>query len=182
MDERLATGAGAPTRVSALDRLIVELTPVLWQVARAAGLSAHDAQDVVQTSWVSLLAHLDTIREPDAITAWLITTTRREAWKVAAASRRTQPADQDTLAALPDPRENPEESAMLNEEQRALWAALSTLPPHCQELLRIVAFVPRPDYDAVAARLGVPRGSVGPKRRRCLDKLGQALRDGDGGS
>ena len=52
-----------------------------------------------------------------------------------------------------------------------MWAALRTLPPRCQELLRIVAFVPRPDYDAVAARLGMARGSVGPSRSRCLDKL-----------
>jgi len=165
-----------------VDGLIAELTPLLWQVARAAGLGAEDAEDVVQTSWVALLSHLDTIREPGAITAWLVTTTQREAWKVARARRRTQPAEHEALTAVPDPREGPEERAVLNAEQRALWAALRTLPPHCQELLRIVAFVPRPDYDVVAARLGMRRGSVGPNRRRCLDKLGQALRDTGGGS
>jgi RNA polymerase sigma factor (sigma-70 family) len=165
-----------------VDGLIAELTPVLWHVARATGLDAEDAKDVVQTSWESLFAHLDTIREPGAVTAWLITTTRREAWKVVAARRRTQPVDQDLLTVLPDPRESPEECAVLSDEQRALWAALDTLPPHCQELLRIVAFVPRPDYDAVAARLGVPRGSVGPNRRRCLDRLGRALREAGGAS
>lgn len=165
-----------------VDGLIAELTPLLWQVARAAGLGAEDAEDVVQTSWVSLLSHLDTIRESGAITAWLVTTTQREAWKVARARRRTQPAEHAALTAVPDPREGPEERAVLNAEQRALWAALRTLPPHCQELLRIVAFVPRPDYDVVAARLGMRRGSVGPSRRRCLDKLGQALRDTGGDS
>lgn len=54
-------------------------------------------------------------------------------------------------------------------------------PPHlgsrCQALLRIVAFVPRPDYDLVAERLGMRRGSVGPTRLRCLDKLRVALRE-----
>jgi DNA-directed RNA polymerase specialized sigma24 family protein len=63
----------------------------------------------------------------------------------------------------------------LAEEQRAVWAALRTLPPRCQELLRIVAFVPRPNYDAVAARLGMTRGSIGPTRSRCLGKLRLAL-------
>lgn len=182
MDESLASPAGAPTRATLLDGLIPELTPLLWQVARAAGLGAEDAEDVVQSSWVCLLSHLDTIREPGAITAWLVTTTRREAWKIAAARRKTQLADTDRLADIPDPQLSPEDSALLAAEQRALWAALRTLSPLCQELLRIVAFVPRPDYDGVAARLGMKRGSVGPNRRRCLDRLGQALRDSGGGS
>jgi RNA polymerase sigma factor (sigma-70 family) len=164
------------------DGLIPELTPLLWQVARAAGLGAEDAEDVVQSSWVRLLSHLDTIREPGAITGWLVITTRREAWKVAATRRKTLLADSDQLAGIPDPQLSPEDSALLDAEQRALWTALGTLSPLCQELLRIVAFVPRPDYDAVAAQLAMKRGSVGPNRRRCLDKLGQALRESGGDS
>ncbi len=175
MDERLAAGAAMPVPVSAVDELVGELTPMLWQVARAAGLGVQDAEDVVQTTWVRFLSHLDTIREPSAVAAWLVTATRRESWRVAAARRRTQPADHDWLTAIPDPREGSEDRAVLAEEQRALWAALRTLPPRCQELLRIVAFVPRPDYDVVAARLGMARGSVGPTRSRCLDKLRTAL-------
>jgi RNA polymerase sigma factor (sigma-70 family) len=175
VDERLATGAGAPARALALDELIAELTPVLWQVARATGLGKEDAEDVVQTTWESLISHLDTIREPGALSGWLVTATRREAWRVAAARRKTQPADQEWLGAIADPRESCEDHAVIAEEQRAVWAALRTLPPRCQELLRIVAFVPRPDYDVVAARLGMARGSVGPTRGRCLDKLRLAL-------
>jgi RNA polymerase sigma factor (sigma-70 family) len=182
VEESLASPAGVPIRATLLDGLIPELTPLLWQVARAAGLGAEDAEDVVQSSWVSLLSHLDTIREPAAITAWLVTTTRREAWKVAAARRKTRPADTERLADIPDPRPSPEDTALLDAEQRALWGALGTLSPRCQELLRIVAFVPRPDYDAVAAQLRMKRGSIGPNRRRCLDKLGQALRDSSGDS
>jgi RNA polymerase sigma factor (sigma-70 family) len=182
VEESLASPAGVPTRATLIDGLIPELTPLLWQVARAAGLGAEDAEDVVQSSWVSLLSHLDTIREPGAIAAWLVTTTRREAWKIAAARRRTQLADTDRLADIADPRPSPEDSALLDAEQRALWVALLTLSPLCQELLRIVAFVPRPDYDAVAAQLRMKRGSIGPNRRRCLDKLGQALRDASGDS
>jgi RNA polymerase sigma factor (sigma-70 family) len=158
-----------------VDELVAELTPVLWHVARAAGLAAEDAEDVVQTSWVSLLSHLDAIREPGAVAAWLVTATRREAWKVAMVRRRTQPADQEWLLAVPDPCDGVEDQAVLDSEQRALWTALRTLPPRCQRLLRIVAFVPRPDYDAVSAELGMKRGSIGATRRRCLDKLRAAL-------
>lgn len=186
MDERLATvggaagGTGGDDAAIAVDKLVAELTPILWQVARATGLGVHDAEDVLQTVWVSLLSHLDTIRTPGAVTAWLVTATRREAWRVAAAGRKTQPADHDRLLAIPDPRAGSEERVVLAEEQRALWAALRTLPPRCQELLRIVAFVPRPDYDQIAGRLGMNRGSVGPTRGRCLEKLRRALQTEEG--
>jgi RNA polymerase sigma factor (sigma-70 family) len=159
-----------------VDELVPIHTPMLWQVARAAGLGQQDAEDVVQTVWVSLLSHLDSIRSPEALTGWLVTATRREAWRVTAAARKTQPADHEFLVEIPDPRADCEERVLAAEEQRALWAALRTLDPRCQELLRIVAFVPRPDYDLVAERLRMRRGSVGPTRLRCLDKLRLALR------
>jgi DNA-directed RNA polymerase specialized sigma24 family protein len=60
---------------------------------------------------------------------------------------------------------------MMDDERRALWEAIGKLSRRCQELLRIVAFVPRPDYQALAAQLGMPTGSIGPTRGRCLAKL-----------
>jgi RNA polymerase sigma factor (sigma-70 family) len=185
MDERMATASSDAATAHAhsaiyVDELVSKYTPMLWQVARAAGLSKQDAEDVVQTAWERLLSHLDTIRSPEAVTAWLVITTRREAWRVAAVGRKTQPADHEWLLAIPDPRADSEERVLLAEEQYALWAALRTLSPSCQELLRIVAFVPRPDYDMVAERLGMRRGSVGPTRLRCLDKLRLALRAEEG--
>jgi DNA-directed RNA polymerase specialized sigma24 family protein len=59
----------------------------------------------------------------------------------------------------------------MDDQRHVLWAAVSRLSARCQELLRIVAFAPRPDYAAVAAELGLPVGSIGPTRGRCLAKL-----------
>ena len=167
-------------RREAVGELVPELSPLLWQVARASGLSSSDAEDVLQSVWLNLLAHLDAIRTPGSLTSWLITTTKREAWRVRAADRRQKPVDCEWLTAIPDAGADSEQCLIMKDEQRELWAALRSLPWRCQELLRIVAFVPRPDYDEVAARLGMPRGSVGPTRGRCLDKLRSAL-DGEGG-
>jgi RNA polymerase sigma factor (sigma-70 family) len=162
-------------RPEAVGELVTELSPMLWHVARASGLRESDAEDVVQTVWLSLVSHLDRIHTPSALTAWLVTTTRRESWRVRSADRREHAADDEWLTAIPDPGAGAEERAIVKDEQREVWAALRNLPQRCQELLRIVAFVPRPDYDVVAARLGMPRGSVGPTRGRCLDKLRSAL-------
>ena len=40
-----------------------------------------------------------------------------------------------------------------------------------RRLLRIVAAAPRPDYTVIANDLGMPVGSIGPTRGRCLEKL-----------
>jgi RNA polymerase sigma factor (sigma-70 family) len=172
--ERLVRAAREGS-LAAVDELVSELTPMLWHVARATSLSQPDAEDVVQTAWLNLVSHLDEIHSPAALQSWLVTTTRREAWRVRAAYRKAVPADHDWLSAIPDLTADSEERVIVKDEQRALWAALRELPPRCQELLRIVAFVPRPDYDVVAQTLGMPRGSVGPTRGRCLEKLRSAL-------
>jgi RNA polymerase sigma factor (sigma-70 family) len=118
-----------------------------------------------------LVAHLGGIHNPAALTAWLVTTTRREAWRVRAAERRQPATDQELLAELPDQAPGSEEQVIMDDQRRALWEAIGRLSSRCQELLRIVAFAPRPDYAAVAAALGIPIGSIGPTRGRCLDKL-----------
>ena len=155
----------------ALGQIVTELSPLLWQVARAAGLSSGDAEDVLQTVWMRLVAHLDDIHTSAALTGWLVTTTKREAWRVRAAGRRQLPADQELLAGLPDEGPGSEEQVIIDDQRRALWVAIGQLSARCQELLRIIAFAPRPDYAAVAAALGMPVGSIGPTRGRCLAKL-----------
>ncbi len=155
----------------ALGQIVTELSPLLWQIARAAGLSSGDAEDVLQTVWLRLVAHLDNIHDSAALVGWLVTTAKREAWRVRAAGRRQLPADQELLAGLPDERPGSEEQVILDDQRRALWVAIGRLSGRCQDLLRIIAFSPRPDYATVAAALGMPVGSIGPTRGRCLAKL-----------
>jgi RNA polymerase sigma factor (sigma-70 family) len=161
----------------ALGQITAELSPMLWQVARAAGLGADDAEDVVQTAWERLLSHLADIRVPQALIGWLVVTTKHEAWRIRSSGRRQRPADQEWLTALPDHAAGIEEQILLDEQQRALWRAVGRLSAQCQELLRIVAFIPRPDYQSVSAALGMPVGSIGPTRGRCLEKIRVLLAD-----
>ncbi|MET0134289.1 MAG: sigma-70 family RNA polymerase sigma factor [Kibdelosporangium sp.] len=158
-----------------LGTLVDELTPLLWQVARAQGLDRDTASDVVQTAWLKLLGALAEIRSPMALTSWLITVTRREAWRVRNAGKMELPAKDVLFADLPDMGPTPEEQRAATERKRALWSAVGGLSERCQQLLRIVAFTRRPDYDVVSVALGMPRGSIGPTRGRCLAKLRDAL-------
>ena len=155
----------------ALDELVRVMTPVLWHVVRAYRLAPEVAEDVVQTTWLSLVKARASIHEPAAVGGWLTTTARREAWKVAKATGRGIPVEDDELARrLPD-EGSAEAEAVRRDGESQLWEAVDRLSERCRALLRIVAFEHRPDYTKIAADLGMPVGSIGPTRGRCLQKL-----------
>jgi RNA polymerase sigma factor (sigma-70 family) len=154
-----------------LRELVRALDPVLWRVARGQGLAAEEAADVVQTAWLELLRRLHEIRTPRAVTAWLITTTRREAWHRQQRSRRDVPDAGPVLEAAVDPGPPVDERLLADERDRVLWRHFEQLSERCRNLLRIVAQVERPDYAVIAEAFGMPHGSIGPTRSRCLAKL-----------
>ena len=163
----------------ALDELVRVMTPVLWHVVRAYRLSTDLAEDVVQTTWLSLVRSRANIQEPAAIGGWLTTTARREAWKVAKATGRALPVEDDELARrLPD-EGSAEAEVVRRDDDAHLWDAVDQLSERCRQLLRIVAFEHRPDYAKIAADLGMPVGSIGPTRGRCLQKLRALIQNGE---
>jgi RNA polymerase sigma factor (sigma-70 family) len=158
-----------------LEELVRLLSPVLWQVVRATGLDRDRAEDVIQTTWIALVDHADSITSPQGIAAWLCTSARREAWRAGRQATRERPVDDQVLAhGLPD-GESPEKQVILDDEAALVRQCLEKLPERCQKLLRIVAAGPRPNYTDVATTLGMPVGSIGPTRGRCLDKLRHEL-------
>jgi RNA polymerase sigma factor (sigma-70 family) len=163
----------------ALDELVRLMTPVLWHVVRAYRLTTDVAEDVVQTTWLLLVRSRASIHEPAAVGGWLTTTARREAWKVAKATGRGIPVEDEELARrLPDEGSAEAEVVRRDGDDR-LWEAVERLSERCQALLRIVAFEHRPDYTQIAADLGMPIGSIGPTRGRCLHKLRALIEKGD---
>jgi len=155
----------------ALDELVRVMTPVLWHVVRAYRLTSELAEDVVQTTWLALVRSRASIQEPAAVGGWLTTTARREAWKVAKATGRGIPVEDDELSRrLPD-EDSAEMEVVRRDGDERLWDAVERLSERCQALLRIVAFEHRPDYTTIAANLDMPVGSIGPTRSRCLQKL-----------
>lgn len=160
---------------TAMDDLVTLLSPVLWQVVRACGLDREAAEDVVQTTWLALVRSRDSIAESRAVSGWLCTAARREAWRVSRQGNRQTPEADDFLDRhLPD-EPAPEQRVVLDSENARLWDCLKQLPERCQRLLRIVAAEPRPDYSAIASDLDMPVGSIGPTRGRCLEKLRREL-------
>lgn len=157
---------------AAWDALVERVSPRVFAVARAFRLSWADAQDVSQITWYRLVTHMDSIREPDRIGAWLAATARNESLRVLKRNGRQVPTGDDDEFEGADPLAPPPDARLLaSERQRMVWDALAELPGHCQRLLRLMMTDPLPSYDEICAALDMPLGSIGPTRRRCLDKL-----------
>lgn len=155
----------------ALEELVRLISPTLWQVVRAAGLDRAAAEDVVQTTWLALVDHADSISNPMAVAGWLCTTARRDAWRASKKIRRELATDDEMLGSALPSVEGPEDGLVLAEEKAALRRSLSRISARCQALLRMLAAGPRPEYAEVSAALDMPVGSIGPTRARCLEKL-----------
>lgn len=166
---------------AAFDELVAVLTPLMWRTTRGAGLDPTTAEDVIQTVWMVLLRSADSIRDGQSVVKWVLTSTRREAWRV---SRRTRTDQQRSGAVFGVDAEEvmdlptapmPEEQVFTDDRQRRLWSHVSALPERCRQLLGVIAFADRPDYAHLAEALGMPVGSIGPTRGRCLAKLKDLL-------
>jgi RNA polymerase sigma factor (sigma-70 family) len=182
VEDSLATRAGrlfAAYRAGdegQMAELLKILTPILWHTARASRLDAATAEDVLQTVWLTLVRKADTITEPLAVLQWLVVTTKREAWRVARTQARVRPEDLEAPGAQHrEPGESVEDLVVRATTDNRLWQHVENLPERCRALLRVIAFADRPDYAELAQALGMPQGSIGPTRGRCLAKLRLAL-------
>lgn len=159
----------------AMDDLVRLMSPVLWQIARAYGVDYAMAEDVVQTTWLTLVRKHETIHDPRAVSGWLTISARREAWRVSRLHRRADATDEVDLEPRLPSTPSAESVAALDDEAARLWDAVGRLAERCQRLLRVIAFDERPDYAHLAQELKMPVGSIGPTRQRCLGKLRDLL-------
>ncbi len=159
----------------AWDALVDRFSGLVWSVARGWGLTNGDAADVVQTTWLRLVEHLDRIRQPEQLGAWLATTARREAQRAKRRAARLLPAEEKEMD-VGDPSPGPESLALSADRDRLLWRSMQSLPERCRTLLRVLAGDPPPSYAEVSAALDMPIGSIGPTRGRCLEQLREVMR------
>src|SRR5438034_11030196 len=154
-------------------------------VARRHRLSPANQEEVAQRTWLRLVEHIGSVRSPAAIGGWLTTVARNECLRVLAASERELPVEEALPPEAAAPTSVEDELAEIMGKQ-ALHSAVDTLPEHQRRLLRWFLAEPELNYEELSARLGIPRGSIGPTRGRGLARLRRnahlrrALDDGHG--
>jgi RNA polymerase sigma factor (sigma-70 family) len=162
---------------AAFSDLVDRFAPLVWRTARSYRLSAADAGDVSQTTWLRLVEALDRIREPERLGARLVTTAKREALATIRRRDRLVP-DADLSAVEPDgharlPSVSPTGTDVLEtaETRTAVLEAWATLSERCRGLLSLLLADPPVPYEQISSRLAMPIGSIGPTRQRCLARL-----------
>lgn len=188
-DTRLIVATAAAGDEAAWRTLVHRHSGLVWSVIRAYRLDGPDAADAFQTTWLRLAEHITRLNDPDRVGAWLATVARRECLQnIKASARSVTTGDMTTFDIAAQGRgavadEDPTSEVILAAEQEqldaarsaALWDAFGGLPGRCRELLRVLMAAPPPSYEEVAAALGMPVGSIGPTRARCLQRLRAAL-------
>jgi RNA polymerase sigma factor (sigma-70 family) len=167
----LVTRAGGGDQ-GAWDEIVERYAPLVWNICCRYRLSEQDTQDVGQTVWLLLVEQLGRLREPAALPGWLATTTSRECLRLVTAARKSQRlwSGLDDAALFVDDTVIDEE-ILLAERNAGLRAAFAELPPQCQRLLAMLMGDPPRSYAEIHATLGIPLGSIGPQRARCLGRM-----------
>jgi RNA polymerase sigma factor (sigma-70 family) len=159
----------------AWDEIVDRHSGMVWAVARAHGLDVQSAADVSQVTWLRLVEHLGSLRNPERVGAWLATTAKRESIRVLRLRRREVAVEDVELEGGADQSPAPDIRLLTAERDGELWRAFASLSDRCQHLLGLLVADPPPSYAEVAAVLDRPIGSIGPTRQRCLDCLRRAL-------
>jgi len=166
-----SAASGDPT---GWDALVGQFGGLIRAIAHAHGLRDAHAADVAQATWLKLFEHLDDVREPGRVGAWLATTARRECLRVLRDGTRHRPLEVEALEG--ESRDGPGEEMLVAERDRGLWHAFKRLRPRDQVLLDMLLVAEhRPSYEEISEALDLPIGSIGPTRARALDRLRQQL-------
>ncbi|MFM9108937.1 MAG: RNA polymerase sigma factor [Chloroflexota bacterium] len=158
----------------AWNSLVERYGRMVYSIPRRLGLSPEDADDVFQTVFSTLLKRLDQIEDPGSLPYWLMTTTRRESWRVGKQHGRFTDLDESVL----DESEPVGSAVEQYERDLTVRAAMERLDPRCRQLLTALFLdSSEQSYQAIAAEFGMPVGSIGPTRARCLRKVQGILKD-----
>ncbi len=156
--------------------LIERFQALVYSVVIRAGLSSADAADCFQQTWVLLYKNRKRIKDPARLSAWLVTTAKREALRTIRKSRRFMADEPSRETPADDPL--PSEALERLELQAELERALKQIDSRCRALLQAIFFSPESQsYADIAADLGLAVNSLGPIRQRCLKRLRQRLEE-----
>jgi RNA polymerase sigma factor (sigma-70 family) len=164
---------------SAWRDLVDQYEPLLRWLARNHRLSAEDADDVVQLTWLRCVEHIGQLTHADRLRPWLITICRRESIRVAIKGRRDKLHSEPEVERLIDDRAahdrageaDPCAEAVRRDEHDRLYAAIAALPQRQKDLLVELLRREGQSNRSLSHRLGIPVGSIGPTRQRALARL-----------
>src|SRR5215212_9720858 len=132
---------------AAWEALIARYQRLIYSIPIKSRLSADDAADIFQSVCLKLYEKLSSLRDHERISSWLITTTTREAWRIAARNRRDTPAagsenedGADLLSQIAAQGPLADEQRQMLEQQQIVRQALEALPERCRDLVTMLFY------------------------------------------
>jgi RNA polymerase sigma factor (sigma-70 family) len=162
---------------SAWETVTNKYQKLLYSIPRRAGLSRDLASDVLQDVFTTLYVKLDLLEKPQFLRAWLITTTRYKAFQLISRERRGRPrsiddGENDPAFEIADKSPLADEMLIQLEREEQIENAFTEIDDRCGRLLMMLYFDnDKAPYVEIVEKLGIPLGSIGPTRARCLQKL-----------
>jgi RNA polymerase sigma factor (sigma-70 family) len=157
---------------SAWESLVDQYARLVWAMTRDFRLMESDAADVFQATWLRLFEHIDRLERPARVGSWLAATARNECLRSLAARKRIVLVEDDVTLHDDVPYEPEIDEKLLAEERaQVVRDALSALPSRWRQLVEMLMADPPSSYAEISDQLGLPMGSIGPTRRRCLARL-----------
>jgi len=155
----------------AWDELITRYKALVYSIPRRHGFDKDASDEVFQEVFTILLRQLDGIRNPTGFPKWLMTTTHRTCRDLKRRKGPVIPANE-----VPDGDGPPQEHVLAREREQVVREGLRRLDDRCRDLLTALHGGSGPaSYETIAGRLGIPVGSIGPTRARCLERLMRVL-------
>jgi RNA polymerase sigma factor (sigma-70 family) len=156
----------------AWERLVDQYARLIWAMTRDFKLVESDAADVFQATWLRLLEHINRLEQPARVGSWLAATARHECLRSVAARKKVMLVHDDVTLKDGVAHEPEIDERLLSEERaQAVRDALSRLPLRWRRLVEMLMADPPVPYTEISDQLGLPIGSIGPTRGRCLERL-----------
>lgn len=141
---------------------------LVTSVVRSYRLQDADARDAEQRTWLRLVENLSRVRDPARLGGWLATTASRECLHILRESRGSTVMELDLL---PDPSYAVEDQVVDADTLARIRTIVASLPDRGRTIMaELFADEHRP-YADVARATGIPIGSLGPTRRRLLERV-----------
>lgn len=167
--------------------LVERLQRVVWKSVNMMTYDREVRDDAFAATWLRLAERLDSIREPEKLPGWLATTACNEVRQIV----RQRGRDHQSLSSgwtdadggvgglvdsLTDDDGEHADALVAHEQRIEIRAAFGRLDENCREIITVLVLADPPmPYDEASERLDRPIGSLGPSRRRCLEKMKHLL-------
>lgn len=161
---------------AAWESLVRRYQRLVYHFPNDARLEPEDCDEVFQETFMATYRGLAKLLEVDAVDQWIATVAKRTTWKVVQRNRKHPGESMIEPYDVEDPELIAEELVARKVAQSRIRQAFTKLDERCRVLLHLLFYeYDSSDYDLIAKKAGMARGSIGPIRQRCLLKLKKAL-------